>query len=77
MVQKRAESWLFKKGKRWARLSDFDEMFVHYVRRVHSLYLGLFLVGTTLKKYYLEVNAQRRCPKDHGLGERGGGNTYE
>ena len=42
MVHKRSEGWLFKKGKRRARLSDFDKMFVHNARRVHSLYQSLF-----------------------------------
>ena len=48
MVQKRSEDWLFKKGKQCARLRDFDKVFVHYARRIHSLYPGLFLVETIL-----------------------------
>ena len=49
MVQKRSEGWLLKKGKRQARQNDFNKMFDHYVRRIHSLYLALFSVGTILE----------------------------
>ena len=51
MVQKRSEGWLFKKGKRRARQNDFDEIFDHYVKKVHSLYLTLFSLGTILKMF--------------------------
>ena len=51
MVQKRSEGWLFKKGKRRANLSDFDEMLDHYVRQIHGLYLSLLSVGTILEMF--------------------------
>ena len=50
MVQKRYEDWLFKEGKWQAKLSDFNKMFINYVRRIHSLYPELFLVGSILGK---------------------------
>ena len=60
MVQKRSKGWLFKKGKRRARLNDFDEMFDHYVRKIHSLYPVPFLVGTILK-IFSTWRSMRRC----------------
>ena len=60
MVQKRSEDWLSKKGKQRARFSNFDKMFVYYVTRVHSLYPGLFSVGTILNKNS-SWRLMRRC----------------
>ena len=51
VVQRRSEGWLFKRGRRRAKLSDFDEMLDHYVRRIHGLYLPLFSVGTILEMF--------------------------
>jgi len=51
MVQKRSQGWLFKEGKRRAKLSDFDEMLDHYVRRIHGLHPSLFSVGTILEMF--------------------------
>lgn len=49
--QKRTKGWLFKKGKRRSKLSDFDEMLDHYIRRVHGLCPSLFSVGTILEMF--------------------------
>ena len=51
VVQKRSKGWLFKKGKRRAKLSDFEKMLNHYVRRIHGPYLSLFSVGTILEMF--------------------------
>ena len=39
MVQGRKAGWIFQKGRRRARLRDYDEMFLNYTTatEVHSL----------------------------------------
>ena len=38
----------FPERGRHARLGDYDDMFLHYITGIHSLYASLFLVGTLL-----------------------------
>ena len=48
MVQKRESGWLFLREGRWAKISNFDEMFLQYITKVHTLYPSLLSVGTLL-----------------------------
>ena len=48
MVQQRESCCFFRRENRWARISDFDEMFLQYITKVHTLYSNLFLVVTLL-----------------------------
>ena len=51
MVQQRSDGWLFKKSSSRAKLSDFDEMLDHYIRRIRRLYPSLFSLGTILEMF--------------------------
>ena len=51
MLQRRESGWLFWKEKRRAKISDYDEMFLHYIMRVHTLYPSLFSVGTLIHPF--------------------------
>ena len=48
MLQQRESGWLFWKEYRHTKISDYGEMFLHYIMRVHTLYPSLFSVGTPI-----------------------------
>ena len=47
-VQQRESGWLFLREGRWAKISNFDEMFLQYITNFHTPYPSLFSVGTIL-----------------------------